>query len=244
MLRIFYPSKINNKIEIENSKFHKITSVLRMNEGDNIEVFNGNGLSYITKIISIFKDKVILEIVSDSSNNISNKLPEIHLAFSIIKPSRFENGVEKITEIGINKISPLITEYTNKTFVNRFNKNRLERLKNISISAAEQCGTNFVPIINSPILLDDLIEKYNKSDTLKIMFYEDSDTTNLIKEKIHDYKKILLIIGPEGGFTKNEYEKLIGSDFNIQSLGPNILRAETAAICAVNNINYLLQITR
>ena len=120
MLRIFYPNKINNKIEIENSKFHKVTSVLRMNEGDNIEIFNGNGLSYITKIISIFKDKVILEIVSDSSNNINNKLPEIHLAFSIIKPSRFENGVEKITEIGINKIFPLITEYTNKTFVNRF----------------------------------------------------------------------------------------------------------------------------
>jgi len=244
MLRIFYPSEINNKIEIGNSKFHKITSVLRMNEGDNIEIFNGNGLSYITKIISIFNDKVILEIVSDSSKNINNKLPEIHLAFSIIKPSRFENGVEKITEIGINKIFPLITEYTNKSFVNRFNKNRLERLKNISISAAEQCGTNFVPIINSPILLDDLIEKYNKSDTFKILFYEDSNTRNLINEKIYNYKKILLIIGPEGGFTKDEYGKLINSNFNIQSLGVNILRAETAAICAVNNINYLLQITR
>jgi 16S rRNA (uracil1498-N3)-methyltransferase len=244
MLRIFYPSEINNKIEIGNSKFHKITSVLRMNEGDNIEIFNGNGLSYITKIISIFNDKVILEIVSDSSKNINNKLPEIHLAFSIIKPSRFENGVEKITEIGINKIFPLITEYTNKSFVNRFNKNRLERLKNISISAAEQCGTNFVPIINSPILLDDLIEKYNKSDTFKILFYEDSNTRNLINEKIYNYKKILLIIGPEGGFTKDEYGKLINSNFNIQSLGVNILRTETAAICAVNNINYLLQITR
>jgi 16S rRNA (uracil1498-N3)-methyltransferase len=215
-----------------------------MNEGDNIEIFNGNGLSYITKIISIFNDKVILEIVSDSSKNINNKLPEIHLAFSIIKPSRFENGVEKITEIGINKIFPLITEYTNKAFVNRFNKNRLERLKNISISAAEQCGTNFVPIINSPILLDDLIEKYNKSDTFKILFYEDSNTRNLINEKIYNYKKILLIIGPEGGFTKDEYGKLINSNFNIQSLGVNILRTETAAICAVNNINYLLQITR
>jgi len=244
MLRIFYPSEINNKIEIGNSKFHKITSVLRMNEGDNIEIFNGNGLSYITKIISIFNDKVILEIVSDSSKNINNKLPELHLAFSIIKPSRFENGVEKITEIGINKIFPLITEYTNKSFVNRFNKNRLERLKNISISAAEQCGTNFVPIINSPILLDDLIEKYNKSDTFKILFYEDSNTRNLINEKIYNYKKILLIIGPEGGFTKDEYGKLINSNFNIQSLGVNILRTETAAICAVNNINYLLQITR
>ena len=98
--------------------------------------------------------------------------------------------------------------------------------------------------INEPILLNDLIDQYNDPDTLKIMFYEDSKITNLNKEKIHNYKKILLIIGPEGGFNSDEYMKLKGSKCNIQSLGKNILRAETAAICAVNNINYFLHITQ
>ena len=243
MLRIYYQDEIKNKIEIHNSRFHKISSVLRMNEGEKIELFDGNGLSFITEIVSICKDKVILEKKTKSNKSINN-LPEIHLALSIIKPSRFENAVEKTTEIGINKIIPLITEHTNKILVNRFNSSRLDRLKNISISAAEQCGTNFVAQINEPILLNDLIDQYKNPDTLKIMFYEDSKITDLNKEKIHNYKKILLIIGPEGGFNSDEYMKLKGNNCNIQSLGKNILRAETAAICAVNNINYFLHITQ
>jgi|TARA_B110000263_G_scaffold71486_1_gene62475 16S rRNA (uracil1498-N3)-methyltransferase len=244
MLRIYYQDEIKNIIEINNSRFHKISKVLRMSEGEKIELFDGNGLSFITKIISISKEKVILENISKSHIESNNKSPEIHLAFSIIKPSRFEIAVEKTTEIGINKILPLITEHTNKTLVKRFNSSRLERLKNISISAAEQCGTNFVPQINNPILLNNLIDQYNDPDILKIMFYEDSNITDLIKEKIYNFKKILLIIGPEGGFTKDEYMKLKINNYRVQSLGKNILRAETAAICAVNNINYFLHITQ
>ncbi|MFL2648889.1 MAG: 16S rRNA (uracil(1498)-N(3))-methyltransferase [Dehalococcoidia bacterium] len=144
-MRIFYKDKIEDIIEIDSSRFHKITSVLRMNIGDNIEIFDGKGNSYNSEIIAISKKTLKLKLEIDNPIKMLDTSPIIHLAFSIIKPSRFEIAVEKTTELGLHSILPIVTENTNNTYVKMFTKSRLQRIESISISAAEQCGTNYVP---------------------------------------------------------------------------------------------------
>ena len=135
---------------------------------------------------------------------------------------------------------PLITQHTNDTYVKMFSQKRIERLENISISAAEQCGTNFVPSIQSPKKLSEFLNFYNQEDTLKILFYEKSKSNKLTSKKLKEYKQIILVIGPEGGFSEQELDTFKKYNYEIESLGNNILRGETAAICAVHNINMLI----
>ena len=243
-MRIFYKDKIEDIIEIDSSRFHKIRSVLRMNIGDNVEIFDGKGNSYNSEIISISKKTLKLKLDIDEPIKILNTSPLIHLAFSIIKPSRFEIAVEKTTELGLHSILPIVTEYTNNTYVKMFTKSRLERIENISISAAEQCGTNYVPNIENPMKISNLLDSYNEFDTKKILFYENSNSDNLVIKNLNKFKKILVVVGPEGGFSKNEINIFKEHNFDIQSLGKNILRAETAAICAINNINLFINSTQ
>ena len=187
-MRIFYNNKIEDIIEIDSSRFHKITSVLRMNIGDNIEIFDGKGNSYDSEIISISKKILKLKIEFDKPKKILNNAPLIHLAFSIIKPSRFEIAVEKTTELGLHSILPIVTENTNNTYVKMFTKSRLQRIESISISAAEQCGTNYVPTIENPMKISNLLDSYDDFDTKKILFYENSNSGNLIIKNLNKFK--------------------------------------------------------
>lgn len=239
-MRIFYKDKIEEVIEIVSSRTHKIKSVLRSKLGDEIEIFDGNGTSYISEIMSISNNSVKLKVDKNNPEIVINSSPQITLAFSILKPSRYEIAIEKTTEIGISNIVPLITQHTNDTYVKMFSQKRIERLENISISAAEQCGTNFVPSIQSPKKLSEFLNFYNQEDTLKILFYEKSKSNKLTSKKLKEYKQIILVIGPEGGFSEQELDTFKKYNYEIESLGNNILRGETAAICAVHNINMLI----
>ena len=239
MIRIFYPHELSNNIEITSNKSHKISSVIRMKKGEEINIFDGNGSSQVMKIEEICKDKINLIKVGSTLTK-DKEAPEIILAVSIIKPSRFEIAVEKTAELGVSKIIPLITQYTNDIFVKRFNTNRLDRMQNIAISASEQCGNDFVSEIESPKSLEDILRLKN-DDTEIIMFYENLAT---IKNYEYDPKKsskIIILIGPEGGFSDEEY-KILEKNSIVLSLGENILRTETAAICSVHEIKSLIRL--
>lgn len=242
MFRIYYPEALNDFISITNDKFHKISSVLRMKKGEQIIIFDGKGISQIMEIKDIDKNKVILEIVKKQIIK-EKQTPEIILAISIIKPSRLEIAIEKTAELGISKIYPLITKNTNSTLVKRINNNRIERMKNIAISASEQCGSDFISEIESPTNLEQILSLQN-NETGLIFYYENfrEITKTKTKTDLSKYKKLIILIGPEGGFTEEEYEKLKNKSI-VLGLGENILRTETAAICAVHEINSLVRST-
>ena len=239
MIRIYYPDKLNEHIEITDSKSHKLSSVLRMQKGDKINIFDGKGTSQIMEIEEFYKDKISLKKVSSIVKK--DKLnPEIILAISIIKPSRFEIAVEKTAELGISKIIPLITENTNDIFVNRINNKRLDRMRNISISASEQCGNDFISEIDSPQTLEQIIDLKDENTAL-VLFYENLKEIRKNTLDIKKFKKLIILIGPEGGFSDEEYKKLQNKSI-VLSLGENVLRTETAAICAVHEIKFLLRL--
>jgi len=240
MFRIYYSGALNDFISITNDKLHKISSVLRMKKGEQIIIFDGKGISQIMEIKDIDKNKVILEIVKKQIIK-EKQTPEIILAISIIKPSRLEIAIEKTAELGISKIYPLITKNTNSTLVKRINNNRIERMKNIAISASEQCGSDFISEIESPTNLEQILSLQN-NETGLIFYYENFRESTKKNTDLSKYKKLIILIGPEGGFTEEEYEKLKNKS-TVLGLGENILRTETAAICAVHEINSLVRST-
>ena len=240
MFRIYYPDKLNEYVEITDNKSHKISSVLRMKKGEKINIFDGKGNSQIMEIEELSKDKISLRRICSIVKK-QKKQPEIILAISLVKLSRFEIAVEKTSELGVSKIIPLITENTNDIFIKRINNNRLDRMRNISISASEQCGNDFISEIESPLTLEQIMS-LNDEDTGLVLFYENLKEIKNNSIDIKRFKKIIVLIGPEGGFSDEEFQNLQNKSI-VLSLGEHILRTETAAICAIHEINSLLRIT-
>ena len=240
MHRIFFPKKLKERIEIKGSKAHKISSVLRMNKEEKLLIFDGKGKSQIMKIHEINKDSVSLYAPKNIINKPKN-IPEIILAISSIKASRFETAIEKTTELGVSEIYPMVTQNTNNIFHKRMNQKIIDRMTNIAISAAEQCGNDFIPQIHSPIELEKILN-FNDEETKFILYYEKAKLDSKIDIKITGYKKVVILIGPEGGFTESEYTQ-INQKSLVLSLGENILRTETASICAVHEVNRLIRST-
>ncbi len=240
MHRIFFPQELKERIEIRGSKAHKISSVLRMNKEEKLLIFDGKGKSQIMKINEINKDSVSLYTPTNIINKPKNT-PEVILAMSLIKPSRFEIAIEKTTELGVSEIYPMVTQNTNNIFHKRMNQKIIDRLRNIAISAAEQCGNDFIPKIHPPIHIEQILN-LNDKETKFILYYEKAKFDRKIDIKITDYKKVIILIGPEGGFTESEYSQ-INQKSLVLSLGENILRTETASICAVHEVNRLIKFT-
>ena len=209
MMRIYLTTEISEEIIIENTKVNKIRNVLRMSKGDEIEVFNGKGVSYIAKINSISSKKIVLNFVKYLSQNLNSSRPKIHLAISMVKPSRFEIAIEKTTEIGVDQILPTVTKNTNKIYT-KINSNRLKRWENIAISAAEQCGSNIIPEFSSLTDIYKLSKDFSDSRSLKIFFNENNNNLKKNIKEISSYSNILILIGPEGGFSNDEIEFLEG----------------------------------
>jgi len=238
MNRIYYPGTLDKSIEIKDEKSHKISSVLRMKINDKIQIFNGRGTSQIMQINEISKNSIHLKRVN-SMIKTEKKYPEIILALALIKPSRFEIAIEKTAELGVSKIYPMVTENTNTVFEKRINENRMERMKNIAISASEQCGNDFLTIIENPLSFNEIINFQNK-DTGIIMYYENLKETIKKEIDIQGFSRLIILIGPEGGFSDSEY-RLINDKSYVLELGENILRTETAAICAVHEVKNMIK---
>ena len=240
MHRIFFPKELKDRIEIRGSKAHKISSVLRMNKEEKLLIFDGKGKSQIMKIDEMNKDSVSLYAPKNIINKPKNT-PEVILAISLIKPSRFETAIEKTTELGVSEIYPMVTQNTNNIFHKRMNQKIIDRMTNIAISAAEQCGNDFIPQIHFPLELEQILN-FNDEETKFILYYEKAKLDSKIDIKITGYKKVVILIGPEGGFTESEYSQ-INQKSLVLSLGENILRTETASICAVHEVNRLIRST-
>lgn len=207
---------INDKLDCNH-----IQNVFRLNVGDKLRVIDGQ-FEYITEIISVAKKEIILNIIEKNEDNYSIDR-KIDVALGVLKNDKMNLAIQKLTEIGVNKIIPLQTERV----VVKLNEKK-EKWDTIVKEALKQCrGVKFVEI-DSLTKLENI--KFSEYD--KILYaYENSEQSQKIHEVIKDEnKKILYIIGPEGGITLDEVGFLKKSGAIEVSLGKRILRAETAAI--------------
>ena len=241
MHRFFINSDLikGKEISLENSTSHQIKNVLRMTEGDYFELFNNTGNSYKAKIIDS-EGNLIKCFIEDKLKTSQDEI-KINVFQSIIKISKLELIVDKLTEIGISSFTPIVTERTQKKDIDSLSENKLKRLKKISIESSEQSGKVYIPNISSIKRLRNL--DIGNPDNLDIVFYENNDNAkklNYLKNKFSDKKSISVFIGPVGGFSIEEIEYFKCKESVIINLGNTIFKSDTASIISVALLRNLI----
>ncbi len=240
-MRRFYIEKRTDKdqvVFIEGSDANHITNVLRHKIGDKIALFDGAGFTYSCVITGQKKNSVEIR-VDEKIKSLKDPDTEIIIAQSFLKDKKMDVLVRQLTELGMTKWIPFFSKRSIPNPDKKRLKKRDERWKKITFEAVKQCERGLIPEIHEVISFDELMEYSDQCD-LKIIFWESEKFTfeSFISTTKKDYKKIMIILGPEGGFSEEEVEKAKKNGFVSVSLGPRILRTETASLAACTLIQY------
>jgi 16S rRNA (uracil1498-N3)-methyltransferase len=228
-LPFFYKEDINlitTDVVLDEATSKHIVQVLRMQNGEQLQLTNGKGNLFTAEITDGNRKKCAVKIIQKSE--IANRKSAITIAISLLKnTTRFEWFLEKATEIGVTEIIPLICERTEK------NAFKFERMQSILISAMLQSQQCWLPVLQEPVKLTNMpISKYANGQML-IAYCENEATKEPLTNKlINQLTNKLILIGPEGDFTKQEIEWALKNNFIPVSLGNTRLRTETAGVVA------------
>lgn len=202
-----------------------LTQVMRLKIGDRLLVFNGVDGEWRCVIAEILKKGVVLRAGEQVRPQAMG--PDVQLLISVVKKSALEFAVEKATELGARRIGLVVTHRTQVQHV------RMDRLDAIAIEAAEQTGRLDVPMIDEPVKLGDLLDRWEAGR--RLMFCDETGGAPAMGALAEaGGGPWAILIGPEGGFSPEERERLRALPFaTAVSLGPRILRADTAAVAAL-----------
>ena len=220
--------KPHQALQLDHKASHHLIHVLRKKKGAQVILFNGDGCDYHSVISSIDKKGVVIQIVKAVSINRESPLV-IELAQGIARSQKMDVIIQKAVELGVSRLIPLITERSQYSLKKPQEKNRLSRWQSVMFSACEQCGRNRIPTISSPQRLDAYLPQVNTPLRMVLSPYVDAKLPDHLKLP----EAITLLIGPEGGFTDTEITNAQKHQFIPLSLGPRILRTETATIAAL-----------
>ena len=236
-IRLYFPDKIQSDLSshLSNEQTHYVKDVMRLKIGDKLSIFNTLG-EWSAPIESYEKNGAkikIMEKVRDKDNE-----KNIWLAFSPIKQNPLNFVMQKGTELGVQKFTPVLSD---RTIVREIN---IERVKKIIVEASEQCNRISVPEINKPVFLKNFLLTFPKNGCL--IFCDINSNQNNLKNIFE--KKVdgpmCILIGPEGDFSENERKMIIDHNQTYSiSLAKNILKAETAALSAITIVNYHLNLS-
>jgi len=243
-MRFYVPpgsiSPLKDTAEIKDkTEVHHIRDVLRLQKGDVVYIFDGQGREFSCCIEGMKRDAVIVRIkevlpAKDSA------LFNITLYQAIPKKTKMDFIVEKAVELGIHRIVPVITDRTVPEIKDKCRR-KTERWVKIAIAASKQCGRAKIPLISDIMTFDDALIESRKSDL--VLFAALDRKAEPLKSvlKNNASKNIAIFIGPEGDFSLREISLARDAGYNICSLGPLVLRCDTAALFMLSCINYELQ---
>lgn len=227
MIRLFVPNDLSAGAgvvpTVDQSRY--LTSVMRLSVGDEVLLFNGRDGEWRASIVEATKRGCLLKAEEQTRPMAIG--PDLDLIIAMVKRGRVETIVEKAAELGARRVRLTITRRTNVDFV------KLGRLDAIAMEAAEQTGRLDVPEIQDPEKLDKILDGWDPARRL-VFCDEGGDAKPAIEALAGTGDPAAILIGPEGGFAPEERERLRGLSFVTPvSLGPRILRADTAAISAM-----------
>jgi 16S rRNA (uracil1498-N3)-methyltransferase len=225
VIRLFVSSGLSQHCAVaptlDQSRY--LTQVMRLKLGDALLVFNGRDGEWRCAIAEVLKKGVVLR--AEEQVRPQTLGPDLDLIVAVVKKSRVETIVEKAAELGARRVRLTVTQRTNVEHV------RLDRLDAIAIEAAEQTGRLDVPTVDDPVKLATLLDEWES--TRRLMFCDETGG-GAVASAITEPGPWAILIGPEGGFAPDERERLRSLSFTTAvSLGPRILRADTAAIAAM-----------
>ena len=214
---------LSNEFIVSEDTSRHISQVLRMKEGEEVIITNGEGYTINAIIVSADKKKTKVKVTKKEF--LERSSPKVAIAISLIKNNnRFETFAEKATEIGISTIIPLICQRTEKT---HFKK---ERTRSILISAMLQSQQSWLPELQEAQKISEVIKKGNYEQ--RFIAHCAEDEKQELKNLLQKNTSKIILIGPEGDFTEEEIQDAIKNEYNPVSLGETRLRTETAGIVA------------
>lgn len=220
-------------VTLDKEESTHIVRVLRMKEMEEISLTDGKGNFFFADIVDANPNRCSVQI-KKTIEEYGKRDFYIHLAIAPTKNiNRIEWLLEKATEIGIDEITPLICEHSERKDV----KN--ERLDKILVSAMKQSLKAYKPILNPMTKISQLIS--NAKEENKLICYCQGDDRQYIKDVCPKKSSYLILIGPEGDFSQKEVDLALTNNFKTISLGEQRLRTETAALYSISNIHYLNQ---
>jgi 16S rRNA (uracil1498-N3)-methyltransferase len=241
-----------NRITLSDEKARYLISVLRCSAGDELQVFDGEGSLYKSKIMGIENKKVIIDLLERISLNAESPL-NLTLVQGVLKGEKMDTVIQKATELGVKEIIPAITERSQIRHTRK-----VDRWRKIAEEASKQSGRTMIPVVHEPMEFSNFINNITPpSPPLNLrggreglkgfIFWEEGGLS--LKEAIKqsavsiqhsENSQLFVLVGPEGGFSKEEANLAVSKGLSAVSLGKRILRAETAAISAVALIQFLL----
>jgi 16S rRNA (uracil1498-N3)-methyltransferase len=215
-----------------------ILQVLRMKIGDQVLLFDNSNQEYRARISSIIGDRVYFEILERKTIMRESPL-QVTLGLPLIRPQPFEWILQKGTELGAVAFRPYYSLHSRRNFEKTEMESRMKRWQRILVEAAKQCERNVLPELFPAVSFPGLLEESHQA--LKILPYEEESSRTLknLEQQPSSSGTVLAIFGPEGGFHKDEVQQARDKGFVPVSLGPRILRSETAALALLCLIQFL-----
>lgn len=240
MNKFFVPKENidNDTVLIKGEDVKHIIKVLRLKAGDTININDCSGNEYLGEIAETAKEEVTAKIIKKIElNNESNV--KVFLFQGVPKSSKMDLIVQKATELGAYKIIPVFTKRVVKKESSGLKK--IDRLRKIALEACKQSKRSLIPDVAEPVEFYDMIKMLSDMDLILVP-YENENKVGIkeVKSELSNKKieKVAIIIGPEGGFEDEEIKNLKDIGAYIVSLGPRILRTETAGFVAISLIMY------
>ncbi|MEM6700341.1 MAG: 16S rRNA (uracil(1498)-N(3))-methyltransferase [Bacteroidota bacterium] len=233
-MQLFYTTNINNQIAILEAEEARHLQVLRKKVGDQIHLVDGKGFFYLAELLELHKKEAQLRILSGEQQTPSSF--SLHIAIAPTKNiARLEWFLEKATEIGIQEITPIYCEHSERKRI------RLDRLEKIVLSAMKQSNRAYLPKLNEETTFKQFVRAQQDKQIFKYIAHCEEEEKVEFYDNYQARKDVLVLIGPEGDFSFSEIELAKNAGFLGVSLGKARLRTETAGIVACHTIQLLNQ---
>lgn len=212
--------------ELPEAQAHYIGRVLRHAVGDAVQLFDGSGQEYRGELIEVGKKAVRVELREQLAGQAESPL-RIHLGQGLSRGERMDWAIQKASELGVNEITPIISERCEVRLKDERADKRLAHWRQVAISACEQCGRSVLPVIHAPVSLGEW--QVAVQAELKLVLHPVAAPL----ESHARPQRLAFLVGPEGGLSEAEVELAKSAGFHAARLGPRVLRTETAPVVAL-----------
>lgn len=242
MRRFFFEPADRNgdEVVLPETESRHISKSLRLHVGSQIQLFDGTGMRYLAEITNIGRQVIARILAADKDQQEERSM--LHVGQAMLKNAKMDFLVEKCTELGVAAFTPIVSSRCQgKMDDEQRGGKRQQRWQRIVESACKQCSRPRPLELKESLSLADLCASASQEPhTLRLLFWEEEKETSLHDlSPLTDYNQIHLLLGPEGGFSKEEVELAARCGYQSVSLGPRILRAETATVAAISIVRYL-----
>ncbi|MFT7300062.1 MAG: 16S rRNA (uracil1498-N3)-methyltransferase [Porticoccus sp.] len=236
-IRIFtsQPLTTGEEVTLDAISSRHLATVLRLKSGDPVSLFNGKGGEFLATLAECSSKRVTASVVRFTDSERESPL-HIHLGIGMSRGDRMDWLIQKSTEVGVTEITPLYTERTEVKLKGERAEKKVRHWQQICISACEQSYRNRIPLIHSPITIDQWVRTVEAEK--KLVMHHRSEY-NIRELDTQQTASVALLIGPEGGLSSQEIQLAEDAYFTSLTLGPRVLRTETAPVVAISILQSL-----